>query len=78
MPPGSGSDPPLGLLVSKLLAALAASEKFVVQLNPISALPSLGALYGGGYRGGLQRELGVRVRSLAALACWRRPASPCC
>ena len=33
MPAGSGVDPPLGLLVSKLLGALAASEKFVVQVR---------------------------------------------
>lgn len=55
MPPGSGGDPPLGALVSKLLGALAASEKFAVQLNPISPQPTLSSLYGG-YRAGLQRE----------------------
>lgn len=33
VPAGSGGDPPLGLLVSKLLGALAASEKFVVQVR---------------------------------------------
>jgi hypothetical protein len=47
--PGSGADPPLGLLVGKLLGALASSEKFAVQLNPISPQPSLGSLYAGGY-----------------------------
>ena len=47
--PGSGADPPLGLLVGKLLGALAASEKFAVQLNPISAQPSMASLYAGGY-----------------------------
>jgi hypothetical protein len=54
LPSGSGSDPPLGLLVGKLLGALAASEKFVVQLNPITAPPSAASMYGGGgyYRGG--------------------------
>jgi hypothetical protein len=54
MPPGSGAEPPLGLLVAKLLGVLAATEKFVVQLNPVSAPPPMHSIYGGMYyRAGL-------------------------
>lgn len=58
LPEGSGGDPPLRLLVSQLLAALAASEKFAVQLNPVAPPPPSAMLYGGGYyrAGGLSRE----------------------
>ncbi|PSC70280.1 E3 ubiquitin-ligase UPL3-like isoform A [Micractinium conductrix] len=69
VPPGSGSDPPLRTLVGKLLAALAASEKFPVQLNPITAPPPLGAMYGGAYyraTGGALPRSTSGVNSLAA------------
>ena len=66
MPTGSGSEPPLGVLVNKLLGALAASEKFVVQLNPISPPSTMGSIYGGYYRSSLQREL--------LLQGWGKPA----
>ncbi|KAL4436702.1 hypothetical protein ABPG75_003841 [Micractinium tetrahymenae] len=68
LPEGSGGDPPLRLLVSKLLGALAASEKFVVQLNPIAPPPPSAMLYGGGYyrAGGLPRTTSGASSSLAA------------
>lgn len=89
VPPGSGSDPPLRTLVGKLLAALAASEKFPVQLNPITAPPPLGAMYGGAYYratgGALPRKRGTLVSWLAgflALPCvccaGCLPRSLCC
>ncbi|EFN52034.1 hypothetical protein CHLNCDRAFT_54617, partial [Chlorella variabilis] len=78
VPPGSGSEPPLGLLVGKLLGALAASEKFAVQLNPITTPPSLGSVYGGVYyrsagggggaRGGAAAASGSLTAGLSALS----------
>ncbi len=60
LPAGSGSSPPLQPLVSKLLAALAASEKFAVQLNPISPPPPSAVLYGGYFR----------ASSMSRECCW--------
>ncbi|KAL4435190.1 hypothetical protein ABPG77_001872 [Micractinium sp. CCAP 211/92] len=67
LPEGSGSSPPLHLLVSKLLAALAASEKFAVQLNPISPPPPSAVLYGGYFRASsMSRTTGAASSSLTA------------
>lgn len=54
LPPGSGGSPPLAVLVSKMLGALATCESFAVQMNPIRALPGGYDYYGRG--GGLARE----------------------
>lgn len=49
LPLGSGANPPMRCLVEKLLAVLAASEKFQVRLNAVSpAASSFSALYSGG------------------------------
>lgn len=69
LPPGSGSAPPALVLVDKLQAALAAREKFAVQLNNISMPPSLASYYGGGYYGGrssLSRSTSGASGSLSA------------
>jgi hypothetical protein len=56
LPPGSGGTPPLAVLLQKLLGALAATEKFAVQLNPITVQPSMPSSYGYYPRAGLQSE----------------------
>jgi hypothetical protein len=64
------------MLVDKLLGTLAASEKFAVQLNPISPLPAAATLYGGAYyrAAGLAREQGPHQEAAACvwvdLAVW--------
>lgn len=60
---GSGGSPPMEVLVSKLLGALAASEKFAVQLNPITPGPSLAQMMYGYRASSLPREC-ARVPSL--------------
>eukprot|EP00887_Chlorella_sp_A99_P008099 scaffold12.g8099.t1 len=71
---GSGGAPPLVVLVAKLLAALAASEKFVVQLNPVGPVPNaMAAMLGYGYRGtGLQHS-GASSSLSAGLAALSNP-----
>lgn len=59
LPPGSGGAPPLAVLVSKMLGALATCESFAVQMNPIRALPGGYDYYGRG--GGLAREWGATI-----------------
>lgn len=67
LPEGSGGAPPMEVLVSKLLAALAASEKFAVQLHPVTPVPSLAAMMGY-FRPSseLQRSTSAASSSLAA------------
>lgn len=72
LPPGSGSSPPLAVLVEKIQAALAAAEKFEVQTTDIASVPSAYSFFGGSFFGGggrhgsLSRSSGDASGSLSA------------